>query len=115
MVRIHVEQALRGSCHNNVRFAIDNREYYYALSVARQSRSIVRSAPAYRLLGDAVRRCIDNRALSSADPEAVTDALWGLVHGMVSLELAGHFPNKRIAQERFIFAGKIMLAGLRVG
>jgi AcrR family transcriptional regulator len=42
----------------------------------------------YRPLVDAVRRCIDAHVLAG-DPERIALHLWGVVHGMVSLELAG--------------------------
>ncbi len=42
----------------------------------------------YRPLVDAVHRCIDARALAG-DPERIALHLWAVVHGMVSLELAG--------------------------
>ena len=45
----------------------------------------------YRPLVDAVRRCIDEHALAG-DPDQIALHLWAVVHGMVSLELAGRLP-----------------------
>jgi len=45
----------------------------------------------YRPLVDAVRRCVDAQVLTG-DPEQVALHLWAVVHGMVSLELAGQLP-----------------------
>lgn len=42
----------------------------------------------YRPLVDAVRRCVDAQVLAG-DPERIALHLWAVVHGMVSLELAG--------------------------
>jgi AcrR family transcriptional regulator len=95
------------------RFAIANRHYYNALFAAPRSNALVRESRAYRILVDAVRGCIERGALASATPEAVADALWGLVHGMVSLELAGHFSSAKLAEERFLSAGEALLNGLR--
>ena len=45
----------------------------------------------YRPLVDAVRRCVDAQVLTG-DPDQVALHLWAVVHGMVSLELAGQLP-----------------------
>ncbi len=45
----------------------------------------------YRPLVDAVRRCVDAQLLTG-DPEQIALHLWAVVHGMVSLELAGQLP-----------------------
>lgn len=53
--------------------------------------------PTFRVLHDAVARVLDG-----APPERVLGAavgLWGLVHGLVSLELAGLLPGDRGARE----------------
>ena len=45
----------------------------------------------YRPLVDAVRRCTEERVLVGV-PEQIAVHLWAVVHGMVSLELAGRLP-----------------------
>ncbi len=45
----------------------------------------------YRTLIDAVRRCVDAQLLTG-DPERIALHLWAVVHGMVTLELAGQLP-----------------------
>jgi hypothetical protein len=102
----HVARAYR-------RFAITNRQHYHALFAAPRSNMQVRESRAYRILVDAVRDCMTGGVLTKADPEAVADALWGLVHGMVSLELGGHFSSAKLAEERFLSAGEALLEGLR--
>ena len=45
----------------------------------------------YQPLVDAVRRCVDAELLTG-NPEQMALHLWAVVHGMVSLELAGRLP-----------------------
>jgi AcrR family transcriptional regulator len=98
-------------------FARRNPQYYGALSVgpgasAEFARAIRRSK-ASRLLTELVEQCMKDGLLVAGDPESVADALWGLVHGMVSLELGGYFENAQTAKERLISAGDAMLRGFR--
>jgi hypothetical protein len=44
---------------------------------------------------------MDAGALRPGDPQAVAEVLWAAVHGVVSLKLAGHFPDPGTAAERF--------------
>jgi hypothetical protein len=44
---------------------------------------------------------MDAGALVPGDPRVVAEVLWAAVHGSVSLELAGHFPDPATAAERF--------------
>jgi AcrR family transcriptional regulator len=48
-----------------------------------------------------VRACMDAGVLRAGDPRAVAEVLWAAVHGAVSLELAGHFPDPEVAADRF--------------
>lgn len=43
----------------------------------------------FQVLVDAVRRCIDQGRFAPADPLGIALQLWGLVHGLTSLELRG--------------------------
>lgn len=52
-------------------------------------------------LASAVRDSIAAGLLVPADPEAVAEVLWAAAHGVVSLELAGHFPDPEIAADRY--------------
>jgi hypothetical protein len=61
----------------------------------------------------AVERAIDAGVLAATPARTVADALWALVHGMVSLELRGYFASGAIAEERFRVAGLAMIAGFR--
>lgn len=67
--------------------------------------------PTFRVLQDAVARVLDG-----APPERVRSAavgLWGLVHGLVSLELAGLLPGDEEAREAaFAQAGRAVAEAL---
>lgn len=95
------------------RFALDNREYYHALSASPLAGAAMRESRALQILVEAVRECMARGTLASADPAAVADGLWGLVHGMVGLELGGHFADATVAEHRLVRAGSALLAGLR--
>jgi AcrR family transcriptional regulator len=53
------------------------------------------------VLTQAVRAAIEAGVLRPSDPRAVAEVLWAAVHGVVSLELAGHFPDPEVAADRF--------------
>jgi AcrR family transcriptional regulator len=53
------------------------------------------------VLAQAVEAAMDAGALRPGDPRAVAEVLWAAVHGAVSLELAGHFPDPAVAADRF--------------
>jgi AcrR family transcriptional regulator len=97
------------------RFAVANKQYYFALSAGPRLTLPVRQSRAFQILVDAVRRGLDAGLLARNPPELVADALWGLVHGMVSLELGGHFSSPKVAEERLLRAGAALLSGLRAG
>jgi AcrR family transcriptional regulator len=72
-----------------------------SMALARQS---------LRLLTDAIEAAIAAGALTPADPDEVTDVLWAAVHGVVSLELAGHYPDDATAEQRFRILAAAALA-----
>jgi len=98
-------------------FALANPQYYRALAVAPGANAeftrIIRASRAFRVLVEMVERCMTEGALAPRDPEVVADALWALVHGMVSFELGGYFGSTRKAEEILVMAGSAMLNGLR--
>jgi AcrR family transcriptional regulator len=53
------------------------------------------------VLADAVRDGMAAGALRSGDAGAAAEVLWAAAHGVVSLELAGHFPDPAVAADRF--------------
>jgi AcrR family transcriptional regulator len=64
----------------------------------------------YRTLVDAVRRCVDAQLLTG-DPEQIALHLWAVVHGMVSLELAGQLPPDVAAPQQAYDRALILAAG----
>ena len=87
--------------------ALESRSYYgvmfqQAIPGYRPSAaSLATAAASLEVLTDAVRACMDAGVLNPGDPRAVAEVLWAAVHGAVSLELAGHFPDPEVAAERF--------------
>jgi AcrR family transcriptional regulator len=63
--------------------------------------SLAVAGASLEVLAEAVRAAMDAGALRPGDPQAVAEVLWAAVHGAVSLELAGHFPDPAVAAERF--------------
>ena len=53
-----------------------------------------------RMLTEAVQDAMDSGILVRDDAEAVAEVLWAAAHGVVSLELAGHF-GPEVAEERY--------------
>ncbi|MGE0431612.1 MAG: TetR/AcrR family transcriptional regulator [Planctomycetota bacterium] len=72
----------------------------------------IREERGWQVLEQAIRAAIDCKALPAGTRAVVVaDALWGVVHGMVSLELAGYFPGERTAAPRFRAAVRAIVAG----
>jgi len=98
---------LRALAHAYRDSALESRSYYgvmfqQAIPGYRPSAASLAAAGAsLEVLTDAVRACMDAGALRAGDPRAVAEVLWAAVHGAVSLELAGHFPDPEVAAERF--------------
>jgi AcrR family transcriptional regulator len=63
--------------------------------------SLAAAGASLDVLAGAVRAAMDAGGLRPGDPQAVAEVLWAAVHGVVSLELAGHFPDPRAAEDRF--------------
>jgi AcrR family transcriptional regulator len=98
---------LRALAHAYRESALASRSYYgvmfqQAIPGFRPSAASLAAAGAsLEVLTDAVRDCMDAGVLRSGEPRAVADVLWAAVHGAVSLELAGHFPDPEVAADRF--------------
>ncbi len=63
--------------------------------------SLVVAGASLNVLTQAVRVAMEAGVLQAGDPRAVAEVLWAAVHGAVSLELAGHFPDPEVADDRF--------------
>jgi AcrR family transcriptional regulator len=63
--------------------------------------SLAAAGASLEVLARAVRAAMDAGALRPDDPQPAAEVLWAAVHGVVSLELAGHFPDPGTAADRF--------------
>lgn len=76
--------------------------------------ALARDSGAYRTLLGAVQRCFDASLLTGSSVDAVTESLWSVVHGLVSLELAGYWSDPAVALQRFLECGGAILRGFSV-
>jgi AcrR family transcriptional regulator len=87
--------------------ALAERAYYgvmfqQAIPGFRPSAASLAAARAsLEVLARAVRAAMDAGALRPGDPQPVAEVLWAAVHGVVSLELAGHLPDPAAGADRF--------------
>ena len=65
------------------------------------SESVSRSKRSFRVMVEAVERCMSAGVMRRADAVEVADVLWAAAHGMVSLELAGYYPDPATAERRY--------------
>jgi AcrR family transcriptional regulator len=63
--------------------------------------SLAVAVASLEVLATAVQDAMEAGLLRPGDPRAVAEVLWAAVHGAVSLELAGHFPDPEVATDRF--------------
>lgn len=66
------------------------------------------------LLTDAVREAIAAGVMAPVDPEMAAQVLWAAAHGVVSLELAGHFADPDVAADRYRTLTRAALAAFLV-
>jgi AcrR family transcriptional regulator len=95
------------TAHAYRRFAIAN-PHMYAILLATEPRiaaGALRRSRAMQLLVGGVTRCLERGVFTAGDPHKIADVMWAMLHGIVSLELAGYFPDEKTATERFMLAG----------
>jgi AcrR family transcriptional regulator len=63
--------------------------------------SLAVAGASLEVLATVVLDAMEAGLLRPGDPRAVAEVLWAAVHGAVSLELAGHFPDPEVATDRF--------------
>ena len=63
--------------------------------------SLAAAGASLEVLARAVRAAMDAGALRPGDSQPVAEVLWAAVHGVVSLELAGHLPDPEAGADRF--------------
>jgi AcrR family transcriptional regulator len=59
----------------------------------------------FQILVDAVCDCIETDAFRPGDPEEIAQVLWAASHGVISLELSGHFTGE-VAAARYELAAR---------
>jgi len=102
--RIYREQALARPASYAVMFTRPVRGY-------RPSEASMKTARGtYERFFAVVKRCVDAGALDG-DPREIAHVLYGVMHGMVMLELTGNAPTRRRAEERAHAAVDRLLAG----
>ncbi|MDQ3428924.1 MAG: TetR/AcrR family transcriptional regulator [Actinomycetota bacterium] len=72
-----------------------------------------RSESAFGVLVEAVEGCVEAGVVAPSDPRAVASVLWSMVHGLVSLELAGHMGGE--GPGVFGEAMRVLTAGYLIG
>jgi AcrR family transcriptional regulator len=60
----------------------------------------------------ALRQYMEQGRIADGDPILITQSLWTLLHGIVSLKLAGHFADPGKGQTLLSFSLSSLLAGL---
>lgn len=94
--------------------AVENPAFYeimFGRAVAEYEPSEADRADAWRtldMLVAGVRRCVES-GQAAGEPEEIAMVLWGLVHGMASLELHGMLGEPEEARRRFELA--ILVSG----
>ncbi|CAM2069254.1 TetR/AcrR family transcriptional regulator [Sulfidibacter corallicola] len=77
--------------------------------------SLEKSALSFRVLEGAVRQCMDRGLIAPGCSREVAQMLWGSIHGLISLQLAGHFVSEEAATARFEMVLKTLEFGLMAG
>lgn len=110
------------------RFALDNPSYYAlmisatmpvseAMRHAEESGTAlpargISGHPSYQYLYEAVTACIAEGSFSDTiEPIMVADALWAVVHGLCSLELAGFHDSATDAKAHFAITTQAVIRG----
>ncbi len=107
------------------RFARENPAYYSLMinatmplpeshdaEVAEPIARRISTEAAYRELMSAIDLCQDEGFVNPAySSKQIADALWAIVHGLCSLELAGYCSSEQEADERFEVGSSAVLRG----
>ena len=67
----------------------------------------------FQILVDAVRECVETGAFRPGDPDEMAQVLWAASHGVISLELSGHFTGE-VAAARYDLAARAATEYFRV-
>jgi len=78
-------------------YALTERNYYKVMfaeaipGFTPSEDALAVANASFEILIDAARACVDAGTFAPGDPAEIAVVLWSAAHGMVSLELAGHF------------------------
>ncbi|GAB3295775.1 TetR/AcrR family transcriptional regulator [Parasphingorhabdus pacifica] len=85
--------------------ALANHNFYSLMfgnavpNFAPDAEARAQSRRSLRALEETVRRAIESDVFTGTEPNEVVFAAWGLVHGLVSLELNGSLPSETLSDE----------------
>lgn len=74
--------------------------------------SLRKSRESFVVLESAIKACIDAGLMVPGSPKETAQILWATIHGVISLQLFGHFETEAEGEARFQQAMKMMQDGL---
>lgn len=74
--------------------------------------TLAQGRESFKVLADAVVRCMQAGIIAQADPKAMAQVLWAGIHGPISLQIAGHFESETEAEARFETTLDILKRGM---
>jgi AcrR family transcriptional regulator len=93
-----------------IQFGLENPEFYdlmFILQAPMEALQVVEKCEwksgdmALGRLKDTLQECMDKKLIEQGDVEAITIAIWAMVHGMVSLAIRNRF-DKIVAREQMV-------------
>src|SRR5688572_27315208 len=101
------------------RFALANPHFLHVVGappgpLSKIVASRMRDSKPYRILLGIVQECMEAGVIARDHPKDFADISWSSVHGFVSLEVAGYFPDAAAAEESFWKMGRTILGALRI-
>ena len=93
-----------------IQFGLENPEFYdlmFILQAPMEALEAVENCEwksgdqALGRLKETVQECMDKKLIEKGDVDAIAIAIWGMVHGMVSLAIRNRF-NKMLASEQIV-------------
>jgi AcrR family transcriptional regulator len=94
---------------NYIQFGVQNPEFYDLMFIQRAPMEALNKMKdcdwksgdvALGRLRDTVRECMEKKMIVEGDVNAVSMAIWGLVHGLVSLAIGKRF--EKLVEEKYI-------------
>lgn len=96
---------------NYIHFALKNPEMYDLMFLLRSPMNHLEKGEswhlgkgAFQILEDTVKECLEKGLIKGGDYHAVSYAMWGQVHGLVSLSIRGRMEMYEGEDEEYIFS-----------